>query len=257
MESPVTQRNVESSVDSAGSGLDSSGTWLMRGMLVGVLLMGAANALSFFFRSQGWGSLLGSRQPYDEAIGFPMVFWEEGTGYASHTLQMLPFVVDIGAALLLGIGIGGIAITQRQTLGEIMDRFRSQASGANVRLQFSLRGLLITTVLAALAAAAARTLAPRVELLAAIYALGPIGLIVLSYIPRRLSWQQRVAILTPSALILIAVAITLGTVLEIEFDKVLMGIFICWTPQAAIGAVGLTTWLLVREYRELRSEPTA
>lgn len=60
---------------------------------------------------------------------------------------------------------------------------------------------------------------PRVEVLAAIYALGPLALIVLAYLPRRLSWQQRVAILTPSALILIAVAITLGSALDVEFDK--------------------------------------
>ena len=46
---------------------DSSAVWVIRGVVVGILLLGALNALSFFFRSQGWGSLLGTMQPYDEA----------------------------------------------------------------------------------------------------------------------------------------------------------------------------------------------
>ncbi len=232
---------------------NSSWAWLLRGLMVGVLVIGSANAVSFFFRSRGWGSLLGNRELGDEAIGFPMMVWDEGAGYGSHPLKVFPAVIDIATALLLGLAIGLVAIWQRRTLNQIMDRFRSESAGADVRLQFSLRGLLITTVLAALAAAAVRSFTPRVEVLAAIYALGPAALIVLAYLPRRLSWEQRVAILTPAAVILIAIAIALGGVTEVEFDKVMMGIFICWTPQAAIGAVLLTTFLLVNEYRGLRA----
>ena len=77
-------------------------------------------------------------------------------------------------------------------------------------------------------------------------------MIILAYLPRRLRWQQRVAILTPATFVLIAVAIALGTALDVDFDKVLMGIFICWTPQAAIAAIALTAWLLWREYCELK-----
>ena len=233
---------------------DSPATWLFRGLMAGVLAIGSANALSFFFRSRGWGSLLGSRDPGDEAIGFPLRFWQEGSGYGSHPLEMIPFLVDVGAALLLGSFVGGIAIWQRPTLNQILNRYRGRGKRQEVRLQFSLRGLLITTVLSALAAAAARSFAPRVEVLAAIYALGPVSLIVLAYLPRGLRWQQRAAILTPATIILIAVAIALGLALNVEFDKVLMGIFICWTPQAAIGAAVLTCWLLFREYRQIRRE---
>lgn len=236
---------------------DSAGAWMFRGLVVGVLVLGSANALSFFFRSSGWGSLLGSREPNDEAIGFPMMVWEEGSGYATHPLQFGPFLFDIATGLVLGILIGAIAIWQRPSLNQIMDRFRSQSSDNQVRLQFSLRGLLVTTVLAALSAALVRSFTPRVEVLAVIYALGPILLIVLAYLPRRLTWQQRVAIVAPATIVLIAITITLGTVLNIEFDKVLMGIFICWTPQAAIGAVALSAWILWREYRVLReSQPS-
>ncbi len=250
---------VSESIDSsdeppvmAPSSLQNSAVaWLVRGLVVGLLLLGSANALSFFFRSRGWGSLLGNRQGGDEAIGFPMIIWEEGAGYGSHPLKVVPFAVNVTTAVLLGLAIGAIAVWQRHSLNQIMDRFRDESAGDDVRLQFSVRGLLITTVLAALAAAAARTFTPRVEVLAAIYALGPAALILLAYVPRRLSWQQRVAILTPSAFMLIAFAITLGAVLNVEFDKVLMGVYICWTPQAAIGAVVLTTFILWREYRVL------
>ena len=230
---------------------DSNLVWMLRGIMLGVLLIGSANALSFFFRSRGWGSLLGSREPADESIGFPLTVWEESGGYGSHALKTVPFLIDISAALLLGAAIGLIAISQKNTLNRIMDRLRSHAQGHQVRLQFSLRGLMITTVLAALAAAAARSLTPRVEVLAAIYALGPIGLVALAFIPRRLTWQQRVAILTPASVALIAVAIVIGNLLGIELDKVMMGIFICWTPQSAIAAIALTCLILVREYRAL------
>jgi hypothetical protein len=230
---------------------DSNAVWMMRGIMMGVLLIGSANALSFFFRSQGWGSLLGKRDPFDEAIGFPLTLWEESTGYGSHALRVVPFLVDITTALLVGGLIGFVAISQRATLNRIMERFRSGGAAHRVRLQFSLRGLLLTTVLAALTATLVRSFTPRVELLAAIYALGPAALVAFAFAPRRLSWQQRVAILTPTAVMLIVAAIALGSVLGIEFDKVMMGIFICWTPQSAIAAVLLISWLLVREYRKL------
>ena len=252
MPSDQTFLAQQSGADAKSQRDDPPWVWMTRGWMVGVLVLGSANAMSFFFRSRGWGSLLGDREFGDEAIGFPMTVWQEGGGYGSHVLRVTPFVVDVGTAILLGTLLGLVAVSQRRVLNEMMRRFRRQSAGGGMRLQFSLRGLLVTTVLAAFAAGAARVFTPRVEVLAAIYALGPLTLIVLAYLPRRLSWQQRVAIQTPSALILIAVAITLGSVLEVEFDKVLMGIFICWTPQAAIGAVALTAWILFWEYRRLK-----
>ena len=32
-----------------------------------------------------------------------------------------------------------------------------------------------------------------------------------------------------------------------EFDKVLMGIFLCWTPQSALAAVGLILAILISQ----------
>ncbi|MCO8124030.1 hypothetical protein NHH03_19960 [Stieleria sp. TO1_6] len=229
---------------------DSALSWMVRGLLLGVLIIGTANALSFFFRSQGWGGLLGKLDPHDEAIGFPLTIWRESGGYGAHHLNVLPFIVCLALAVVLGSIAGVIAIANRHTLNQIMTRLVSQ-SHHDLKIQFSLRGLLIATVLAALAAAIVKTLTPRVELLAGIYALGPIALIAIAFIPRQLNWQQRVAILTPLTFVMIAIAITLGIRLGIEFDKVLMGIFICWTPQTAIAAVALSGWIMIREYRAL------
>ncbi|MCG8651736.1 MAG: hypothetical protein MI861_17990 [Pirellulales bacterium] len=253
MVSDETEAASKSGFDGGMSEQNSAASWLFCGLIVSVLIMGSANALSFFFLSRGWGSLLGSREFGDEAIGFPLTIWEESAGYGSHAMKMGPFLIDVAFTLILGVMIGLVAIRKRQTLGAIMDRFRQEGTAEQVRFQFSLSGLLITTVLAALAAAGARALVPRVELLAAIYALGPASLILLAYLPRRLRWQQRVAIVAPATLILIAVAIALGSVLDVEFDKVLMGIFICWTPQAATGAIALTAWLMLREYRAMKT----
>jgi hypothetical protein len=69
-------------------------------------------------------------------------------------------------------------------------------------------------------------------------------------LPRRLSWQKRVVIIIPATLTLIAVAIAVGNAMSMEFDKVLMGIFLCWTPQSALAAIGLTATILITQARQ-------
>ena len=69
--------------------------WFIRGVVVGCLLIASSNALSFFVRSRGWGSLLGNREPYDEAIGFPLLIWQEAADYSSHTMNTAGFVGNI------------------------------------------------------------------------------------------------------------------------------------------------------------------
>lgn len=230
---------------------DSRLRWFARGMLVGVLVVGSSNALSFFFRSRGWGSLLGARDSSDEAIGFPLLVWEETGGYGSHPLNIWAFGFDVVCGLLLGAFFGLLAVSNRQHLNQMTSRFQANGNADQFRIQFSIRGLMICAAFAAFGSAVARTFAPRVEILAAIYAFGPVALVTIAFLPRRLRWQQRVAIITPMTFVLIAVAITLANALGIEFDKVLMGIFICWTPQTAFAAIGLSAFLLVREHQNL------
>ena len=123
-------------------------------------------------------------------------------------------------------------------------------------MQFSLRGLLIATGIAAVVAMAARNFAARPETLIAIYALGPLGLVAIAMLPRKLSWQRRVMIIVPAAYALIAAAIAVGLGLGMEFDKVLMGIFLCWTPQSAMAAVALVSAIFVSQaYRDSKIAP--
>jgi hypothetical protein len=101
--------------------------------------------------------------------------------------------------------------------------------------------------LAALVAAGTRyALAGRAEVLGLIYLLGPWVLVLIAFLPLRVSWQRRVVILIPTALLLMAAAVAIGVSLKpgLEFDKVLLGIFICWTPQSAIAAIGLTAAII-------------
>lgn len=232
---------------------DTMVAWVFRGVAVGVLVLGAANALSFFFRSEGWGSLLGNLQPYDEAIGFPLAVWEESGGYGGHLLNKQAFAINAAFGLGLGLLIGAIAGWKKKTLNRLMNRFAG-GGHSDTQLQFSLRGLMITTVLAAVATAAVSSMTPRPAYLAAVYALGPAALVGIAFLPRRISWQRRVAIIIPATVVLIAITITMGNALSVPFDKVMMGVFICWTPQTAIAAILITTWIMLREYRVMTRE---
>ena len=120
-------------------------------------------------------------------------------------------------------------------------------------IQFTLRGLMIATGMTAITATVARTYAARPETLVAIYVLGPLFLVIIAMLPRQLQWQTRVLIIVPATLTLIAVAIAVGIALGMEFDKVLMGIFLCWTPQSVFAAIALTTLIFAGPWRDARS----
>jgi hypothetical protein len=109
---------------------------------------------------------------------------------------------------------------------------------------------MIATALAAVVATIARHYAARSETLIAIYTLGPALLVAIVMLPRHLSWQKRVVLIIPATVTLIAAAIAVGTAMGMEFDKVLMGIFLCWTPQSALAAIALTASLLYIQVRQ-------
>ena len=121
-----------------------------------------------------------------------------------------------------------------------------------------MRGLLLATLVVAVIAALAREMiVARPEVLGAIYLFGPAFLVSLAMIPRRIPWQQRVVLLMPAALMLIAAAIRVGFALGMELDKVLMGISVCWVPQSALAAIFLTLGILIFYYRRLSNAPAA
>ena len=128
---------------------------------------------------------------------------------------------------------------------------RQNAHQAN--FQFSIRGLLWLTCLSALVLAVCRTvLTPSPRVLGSIYLLGPWILVSIALLPQKIAIEQRAWILTVSAALLIVAAIIVGGALPlpVPFEKVLLGIYICWTPQSASTALLLSITMLVH-YRRL------
>ena len=124
-------------------------------------------------------------------------------------------------------------------------------------LQFSLRGLLLATGLVALMAATARyALAGQAESLGVIYVLGPWVLVLIALLPMGLAWQRRVLILISTAVLMITAAVVVGLSLtpRLEVDKVLMAIFICWTPQCVLAAIGLLARLILQHAPSIRTD---
>ena len=68
-----------------------------------------------------------------------------------------------------------------------------------------------------------------------------------------MAWQQRVAMVVPLTLLLIAAAIGIGGRLgkPVEFDRVLLGVFVCWTPQCVLAAITLMAAIFIRQSRSL------
>jgi hypothetical protein len=243
--------SVETSIPFTGSPI----VWFLRGTSLGALLMAAVNALSYFVRSEEWGSLVGMQSKYgSESLGFPFQVWESGNTYggmfADYSMIGLNTVVAVGVGMLLGAWAGWNACLLNRLLARAL---QDQPEMTHRPVQFSLSGLLLVTTLSAIVASAASQMAIRPETLMVIYVLGPLGLIILAMMPRNINWQQRVVIITPATFCLIAIALAVGYKLQMEFDKVLMGIFLCWTPQSAFAAVALTVWVFAQEaYRPQR-----
>ncbi|TWU47879.1 hypothetical protein [Rubripirellula reticaptiva] len=244
----------------------SAGRWFMRGLAIGMLLMAAVNALSYFFRSSDWSGLVGRPATLNSAIGFPWQVWEAGNTYGGMFADYRAMGLNIASAAVVGCVIGAFAVWQRDFLNDAVDgamvvdpgdaKLNSNASshsGNSQKLapvQFSLRGLMIVTTMAAIASTVVSRLAVHPITLVTIYAIGPATLVGLAMIPHRWSWQRRVVLLIPITFSLIAIALFVGHSLQMEFDQVLMGIFLSWTPQSAVAATALAAFLLAGQHRE-------
>ena len=218
-------------------------SWFLRGFLVGALFCAALNALSYFFRSDGWGNLLGTTPQHREALGFPWQIWEHGNNYGGYFADYRAVAWDAAFGAAIGMVCGLIALRRRERLNRLVEEFDRTPTTPPGNFQFSLRGLMLATALVALLAAIGRhDSAARPEVLGAIYLLGPWVLVMIAFLPRRIPWQQRVMILIPAAVVMILAAVATGAGLNrsLEFDKVLLGIFICWTPQSAFVAIAVS-----------------
>lgn len=217
-----------------------------------LLAFAALNAASYFVLSQH-GTLLFYDHGVDR-IGFPLVIWQHGSE-PSFAIAMVnlgsdgcfaygALAVDAAVALIAS-AIAGILASVRAGSTAVA-RPNAPASAAPCGPpQFNLRSLLAVTTLVAIALAYERTATDHLRTLslAAIYLLGPWLLILCGYVTR---WRRRAEriIATVSALaILIAGAVATGVRTELaDFTRVLLGIYIYWTPQCILLLAAHTIW---------------
>ncbi len=228
------------------------------------MVIGAANAISYFVLSDGCSNLLGWKTDEQERIGFPFEVWQRGKTYGTNLINFSAFYKNGAVGIGLGLILGIVAVLRRSSLNLSAERIL-QAELASVDLdqksqpksqsnqtgnQFSLGGLMVATMVVAAIVAVATRLRPDPRVLGAIFFFAPIVMIGITMLPRRWTLNFRMAALSVLAVSSIGVAIAVGSGLSMPFDEVLMGIFICWTPQGVIGTLSLVTWLLWRGIRE-------
>jgi len=235
----------------------SPARWFLRGLAAGGLIVASLNAASYFVRSSTWGSLVGARQSPEESIGFPWKIWEGGNAYGGMFVDYPRLLLNVLFATVVGSFVGWMLARRHRSLNAILVEGLMPAGGwgagdggedepgrdAAAPIQFSIMGLMIATTIAAVVSMLASRFAARPETLVAIFLLGPLSLVLIVMLPQRLTWQQRVKIIVPLSLSLIGAAIGVRLAIGMPFDQVLMGVFLCWTPQSALAAMGLTGWL--------------
>ncbi len=135
----------------------SSSYWLMRGIVLGIGLLVVLNACSYFLRSDNGADLIEDRKQAIEAIGFPLVAWQEDANHSGEfDLRNTSFNVLFGLAA--GLLLGVVFIIQSRFLNLPLkliamadQKVRQEASGQSKSLfQFSVTSLLMMTTVAAL-----------------------------------------------------------------------------------------------------------
>ena len=219
--------------------------WFFNGVVFALLGIAAINCLSYFFRSSNAGLIRGLERG-EEAIGFPLQIWSSHQVYQGIPLASKAVMVNTGVAVVVALVAGIVFARSRHFLNRFLTVMIDREENAgSAKLQFSIRGmLLITTVAAVVATLVRQSLGARPELLFVVYLLGPTFLILLAMIPRQLSWQSRVVLLIPSTILLIGYAVYVGKVLGLEFDRTMLRVCVFWIPQTVLAAMGLMIYHL-------------
>jgi len=222
------------------------------------MLVAASNALSYFFRTPGIADLVGSDIHVTEAIGFPFEIWREDMVYhGSLFIDYGMMGLNLVAGILLGSAFGLIALFLKPQFNQWVVEFESNNLGQQKKnLQFSVQSLLIMTTLSAMLLAALTNWKGTPEVLIAIYFFGPALLIAIAMLPKGIHWKLRVIILSISAVAMIGIAIWSGQILGVPIDRVLLGIFVSWTPQSAFGAFALTAGLIATLFMKKAQVPS-
>ncbi len=216
--------------------------WFFNGVLVSVLMMATANGLSYFVRSGSWQPLLDASYN-SQALGFPLEIWRRGESYASGALvDQRAMAINAVIAILIGSCIGWWFVSNHRRLDRFMDFMieRELATKSGMTWQFSVAGVFAFTALVAVFFAAVRAaLGASPNVLLGIYVLGPTFLVALAMLPSGLTWQSRVLLLAPSTLLMIGFTMYVGTKVGLQFDHVMMGVFVCWVPQTVLAIIVL------------------
>ena len=238
--------------------------WFGRAFLVGLMVVGAANAISYFVLSDGCSNLLGWKTDEEERVGFPFEVWQRGKTYGRNLINFPAFYKNGAAGVGLGLILGAFSIIYKNRLNEVTEqvlrvetasidtdkKLKPKSQGGEAGNQFSLGGLMVGTMIVAVIIGLATKLRADPKILGAIFFFAPILMIGITMLPRRWTLNFRMAALTVLAVSSIGIAIAVGSGLGMPFDEVLMGVFICWTPQGVIGTLSLVGWLLWRGIRE-------
>lgn len=220
-----------------------------RAFLLVILFWAAANVLSYFVRSDGWGDLLGQAPQTTEAIGFPWLIWQEGGTLGNYS--RLALVGNVVIALLSALAAAEIAAwlarrrDQDVAVGDLhRDREASQHSAGRA-LQFRIRTLLALVVVEAIILGGIRSYGDaRPALLAAIYLLGPSVLLAVGWRLRDVVPTHRNVALVVVGFLFVPAAAFLGESIEGigDFTRGLLGLFVCWVPQCVLLVVLFTTF---------------
>ncbi len=223
--------------------------WFGRGLLAGLMIAAAMNALSYFWLSDGVLNLIGASEVQEEAIGFPMEVWRKGEAYGRMVVNFTAFFTNCTVGWVFALIVAALSGWKWESLNLIvlqsLKREARRRDGGNGSFQFSIKSMLIATSVIALFLAAAMNVSADPKVLAVIFFAGPGVLVGLSMLPPNIKWQHRVVMMTMMAIVMIGVAIAVGGQLGRLFDEVLLGIFICWTPQAVVGILLLVGYLLL------------
>lgn len=222
--------------------------WFVRGLAAGLMMVAAATAVSYFFRTGSIADLIGSHSNVSEAIGFPFEIWREGSVY--HGSYFIDYQMT-GSNLLIGLALGTVfgivAVMLKQSFNGWVEEFEQRnAADRGLNFQFSVKSLLWMTTFVAIFIAALTNWKGTPEVLMAIYFLGPILLILIAMMPNRIHWHHRIVILTLTAVAMIGIAIWSGLILDVPIDRVMLGIFVSWTPQSAFAAFVLTAGMIAQ-----------
>ena len=223
--------------------------WFGRGLLAGLMIAAAMNALSYFWLSDGVMNLIGASQVQEEAIGFPMEVWRKGEAYGLMVVNFTAFFTNCAVGLLFALVVAVFVGRKWESLNSIvLQSLREEARrklGESQSFQFSIKSMLVATFVVALFLAAAMNVSADPKVLSVIFFAGPWVMVGLSMLPPNIKWQHRVVMMTVMAVVMIGVAIAVGGQLGRLFDEVLLGVFICWTPQSVVGIVLLVGYLML------------